>query len=551
MKKFLFLALFCACFVAAYAQINDQYAPDFTVYEIDKSSGAMIQTPITLSQYTDSGKAVFIDVFATWCSPCWGFHQSGAFESLYSQYGPDGTNEVMVFGIEGDEGNYSALTGGPDASGYASQGNWLNGVEYPIIPTYMSPNTDDVLYDYSIGYFPTLYLVCPSKWVYELDQSLDGQTYITANQLYQTVRTMCPNFNTAAEANAALSPKVEGFKSKYHCSATATPVIHLQNVAQNELTSAELIIDLDGTVSTFNWTGNLAPFEWVEVELPELQTDVNGSHTYTVTISKVNGIDDPDPLKGTATGTFTVYSTPSTSNVNATFASSIPSTWIQDNGMLSVTSGRLKFNAYQYPNGYTENLSLPPLDLTRFALPTLSFKLAHKQYNASSKERLKVSAAVNCSGDYSVLYDKIDPELATATGYSSSAYNPTTSDWRIERIDLSELPDLSNVNIKFTFISGYGNNIWIDDVKIYDGTGLANNEAEALSIYPNPVSDVIFVNAPESVSEVLIYNLQGQLVRSLKGDIHEVSVLDLSDGVYVMKVRTESGSVSTQKIVKQ
>lgn len=548
MKKLLLLSVFCAAFIMANAQINDTYAPDFTFYEINKTTGDIITSnPYTLHQYLDSGKVVFIDVFATWCSPCWNFHQTGAFESLYNQYGPNGTNEVMVFGVEGDAGNFSALTGGADAGGYASQGNWLNGVEYPVIPTHMAPNnTSTFLSDYSIAYFPTLYMICPSGFVYEIESN-NGYSYYNASQIFSNIASKCPNFDTEAEANAAVAPAVKGFKDNYICHVTESPVVLLENVAENTLTSVEFSIDLDGVVSTYTWTGSLEKFQWAEVELPEIQTDVHGNHTYTVTIVKANGINDPDPLKGVATGTFKVQATPSTSNINATF-NSIPNTWAQENGYLNIYQGKMYFNAWALPAGATETLSLPPLDLTRYTHPFLKFDLAHKRYG-SKIENLKVESATNCQDTWTVLYDVSDPELSS--GVSNSQFIPSSGDWRTQKIDLSGISDLSNVELRFVFTSGNGNIIWIDNLKIYEGVGVDDIEMETLAVYPNPTTGMLYVNASEPVREVQIFNLQGQLVLSQKGDVREISMFDLSDGLYMVKVFTVDGAVSTQKIVKQ
>lgn len=80
--------------------------------------------------------------------------------------------------------------------------------------------------------------------------------------------------------------------------------------------------------------------------------------------------------------------------------------------------------------------------------------------------------------------------------------------------------------------------------------GIEDNAQDNIVIFPNPVSDVINITADEPIRSAQIYNLQGQLVRSENGDVHTVSVYDLTNGVYVMKVVTESGSIATQKIIK-
>ena len=253
MKKLSLLLCVCAMALTGLAQLpNGSYAPAFTGYEIDKTNGSIVSSnPIVLHDLTDAGYVVYIDVFATWCGPCWNFHNTGAFETLYTQYGPNGTNEVRVMGIEGSHGNYASLSGtGADAGGSATQGNWLNGVEYPIIPLAMSPNTTAFDNDYAIAYFPTVYMVCPNRLVYEV-----GQT--SAANLYAAASSMCPQYDNTL-ANNALLLKAEGFDGVYFCSCTATPTVTLQNVGNDPLTSATFSIDFDGQTSTFDWTGNLA-----------------------------------------------------------------------------------------------------------------------------------------------------------------------------------------------------------------------------------------------------------------------------------------------------
>ena len=78
------------------AQLSvNSIAPNWTLTDIDGNSH-------TLYDYLDEGKTVVIDFSTTWCGPCWNYHQSHALKDVYNSYGPNGTDEMMVFWIEGD-----------------------------------------------------------------------------------------------------------------------------------------------------------------------------------------------------------------------------------------------------------------------------------------------------------------------------------------------------------------------------------------------------------------------------------------------------------------
>jgi len=80
--------------------------------------------------------------------------------------------------------------------------------------------------------------------------------------------------------------------------------------------------------------------------------------------------------------------------------------------------------------------------------------------------------------------------------------------------------------------------------------GVSEISSSSVSIYPNPVKDVLNVSAKNAdVKEVQIVNLNGQVVATSKAA--SVNVSTLPSGVYIVKVVDAKGNVTTSKIVKK
>ena len=175
MKKILFsLAVALGLFGSVNAQLPDgTLCPDFTGTDINGNTH-------NLYSYLDAGYTVVIDVSATWCPPCWSYHQAGTLEDLWMNHGPAGgtgvsastTDDVIVLWIEGDASTTLADLQGTTAG---TQGDWITGTNFPII--------DDATIAQTLGiaYFPTLYTVYPDRYLEESGQG--GSTYsnISAN----------------------------------------------------------------------------------------------------------------------------------------------------------------------------------------------------------------------------------------------------------------------------------------------------------------------------------------------------------------------------------
>ncbi|WP_304198340.1 T9SS type A sorting domain-containing protein [Flavobacterium alvei] len=85
----------------------------------------------------------------------------------------------------------------------------------------------------------------------------------------------------------------------------------------------------------------------------------------------------------------------------------------------------------------------------------------------------------------------------------------------------------------------------------YATLGLSQNlETPKLTLYPNPVSNSLYLTSNQKIENVLIYNLTGALVKSISNNPESIDVSNLNSGSYLVKVTTNQGSF-TQKIIKK
>ncbi|QEE49852.1 T9SS type A sorting domain-containing protein [Flavobacterium alkalisoli] len=88
----------------------------------------------------------------------------------------------------------------------------------------------------------------------------------------------------------------------------------------------------------------------------------------------------------------------------------------------------------------------------------------------------------------------------------------------------------------------------LEVVVTIEALGTIDFNTTTFTVYPNPVSSVLYINANSNVNEVKVYNMLGQEVYT--GTSNEINLQDLQAGYYVVKVRFENNTLATSKILK-
>ncbi|MDQ3142782.1 MAG: PKD domain-containing protein [Bacteroidota bacterium] len=164
MKAFYSIILILSLSQPILAQLaNGSPAPDFQVNTITGGS-------FSLSGALAGGKSACIDVMATWCGPCWSFHNSHILRDVYNNLAAHTT----VIMIEADLNTNTSCLYGPSGCVGGTQGNWVTGTPYPIADL-SSTNGTGFNQDYNINYFPTLYVISPDMRTWEIKSRSYGE----------------------------------------------------------------------------------------------------------------------------------------------------------------------------------------------------------------------------------------------------------------------------------------------------------------------------------------------------------------------------------------
>jgi hypothetical protein len=467
------------------------------------------------------------------------------------------TNDLFVFFIEGDAAtNLACLTSSVGCNS-TTQGDWVTGTNYPILDNATIAN------QFAITYYPTLFMICPDKVVRCVSPSVTG-TYESAYYL----NLKAQNCFAATTLDAGLH---NTFPQSLMSCDSVTPTIKLTNYSAAALTSCVITYKVDGTTQkTINWSGSLATYSTTAINNVKVGASSVGTHTITATVSAPNGGSDVVAANNVGTLYFSILSSTGGPAIVETFQAGFPPAgWMLQNGgdqTVTWTTGTVggfgtstkstTLDFYNSPGGDVDAFILAPQTFVSASAISMTFDLAKAVY-AGYIDALKVKVSKNCGQTWTTVYNKADNTgLSTVTATSTTTqFVPTAAQWRTETVNLNTYAGQSSVLVMFEGTSGYGNDMFIDNINFALTSGIKEiNNISYSNLYPNPASTQanfeISLTNTDNVT-VKIYNNMGQLVLTeVKNNMPAgdnsfvLNTENLANGMYNVVISAKQGFVA-------
>lgn len=196
--------------------------------------------------------------------------------------------------------------------------------------------------------------------------------------------------------------------------------------------------------------------------------------------------------------------------------------------------------------GHKDYLMSPLVEPSVLTAPYLKFDVAYARI-PNRPDSLAVFFTPDCGITKTYIYKKTGLQLTTAAVVNTS-FTPSPTQWRSDSI---LLPAISgNVQFGFESTNGYGNNVYIDNINLYNGPSAVgeNYLNVGVELMPNPASSFIKFKISSPLKEIYtieLYNNSGIPVLIQKVTLNETTLQlnSLPSGMYIYNLRNENGVI--------
>lgn len=151
-------------------------------------------------------------------------------------------------------------------------------------------------------------------------------------------------------------------------------------------------------------------------------------------------------------------------------------------------------------------------------------------------------------GQYWITRLTISDTLPTAPNQSTN-FEPTATGWK--RVSVTNIPIsylTSNLLFKIEFTSAGGNQLFIDEINVYDMQSIGlelQQTSDQIHIFPNPGYASLHIESPVPVNAWQVFSTTGQLLLqgAISDDTQSLNLTGVAPGIYLISLHTNNGIV--------
>jgi len=125
--------------------------------------------------------------------------------------------------------------------------------------------------------------------------------------------------------------------------------------------------------------------------------------------------------------------------------------------------------------------------------------------------------------------------------------------WVTLIFDFSAVADREDYDQVVVQLGGEGHFVpgmfYFDDIELQDPTGIADQSIFSAKVYPNPATDVLYFENAETLQNVSIFSINGQLLYKADNVINSVDLRNFSPGLYTLRASGFDGEQFHAKFI--
>ena len=363
------------------------------------------------------------------------------------------------------------------------------------------------------------------------------------------------------------------------CDKIINPEITVRNLGTQVVNNLTInyFVDNNSAIVT-NWTGTLNTNDSTKIILNSSAV-IEGKHLLKITMQSVNGLADEFLPNNEESLNFVINGFENLP-LNEGFETNIfpksnwtilqqpkdDITWVKTNLFGKGSGSSIVMKNYLYNNkGRIDDIISPVYNIDRnmdsaFVLFDYSHATRFAPNTLNDFDTLELIISKNCGVNWEVIWRKGGANLQTINQVDAyqKEFFPTQTQWKTDSIYLQNRFLLGDqIQLKFRNINQFGNNIYVDNIKMYSKYTTPQTKSMGYAVYPNPFNHQINIqhlSEPRSLKGIKIMDNLGRTLfikqfnqSALKDEI--INTSNYKSGVYLVELIYDN-EIKIEKLIK-